>query len=152
MSYTATLELRHVYTATLEEITPAMANYIINRYDLTGLTGGTAVKLDGIAESTLDGLSNGARVVVSLTHGDGEIIRAEYQLSSKGADVEAAPWIIVCDNDSTLCWRLDRGSVTKGGQPCVWNADSEKFHRVFGSGADGAALPAMDETGFELPT
>lgn len=152
MSYTATVELLSVYTATLEELSPPMSNYVLNGYTLTGLTGGTPVKLDGLFTATLAGLQAGTRIVVSLTHADTETIRVEYQLGAKGADTESAPWLIVCDNDTTRCWRLDRGSVHKGGLPCVWNADSAKFHRIHGVGADGSAVPAMDETGFTLPT
>jgi hypothetical protein len=149
--YTASLALRSVYTASLEILEPQMSNYLINRYDLTGLTGGASTDLDGLAEATLDGWQNGSRLVLTLTHADTEKIRCEYELGAKGASVESAPWIIVCDNDTTRCWRLDRGSVFKAGQPCTYNPDSGKFHRVWAAGADGSATPAVDATGFEIP-
>ena len=153
MIYTATLESTRSYSASISASTyPDMANYyIINRYDLTGLTGGLATDLDGLSELTIDSLSNGSRVVVSLTHGDGETIRLEYQIGAIGVSVEAAPWIIVCDNDATRCWRLDRGSVFKGGMPCTYNAASGLFHRVWAVGADGAATVSLDATGFTIP-
>ena len=153
MIYTATLESTRSYTATIGPSTyPDMANYyIINRYDLTGLTGGLATDLDGLSKLTIDSLSNGSRVVVSLTHGDGEIIRLEYQLGAKGGSAESDPWIIVCDNDTARCWRLDRGSVFKGGMPCTFNAVTGLFHRVWAVGADGSATVSLDPTGFTIP-
>lgn len=138
-------------TGTLTPVTPDMSNYLLNRYDLTGLTGGDTTDLDGLAEETLDALQNGARLVLTLTATDTEKIRAEYQLGAIGADVEAAPWIIVCDNDTTRCWRLDRGSVSKAGQPAAYNATSGKFHRVWAVGADGSATPSVDASGFSFP-
>lgn len=128
-----------------------MGNYILNRHDLTGLTGGAATDLDGLSAATLAALANGARLVVTLTHADTEKIRAEYQLGAIGASTESAPWVIVCDNDTDRCWRLDRGSVFKGGQPCAYNETSQLWHRVWAVGADGSAAPSVDASGFTLP-
>ena len=138
-------------TGEIAATTPDMGNYLLNRHDLTGLTGGAATDLDGLTAATLADLANGARLVLTLTHGDGERIRAEYQLGLKSTDTESAPWIIVCDNDATRCWRLDRGMVTKGGQPCTYNAGTGLWHRVWAVGADGAAAPSLDATGFSIP-
>lgn len=151
MGYTATITRVARYTGTIERTYLDMANYLLNRYDLTGLTGGASTDLDGIRSATLGNLSNGARLIVTIEHSDGEHIRAEYQLGAIGEDAESAPWIIVCDNDTDRCWRLDRGSVFKGGQPCVYNATSAKFHRVWAVGADGSAVPSVDGTGFTIP-
>ena len=128
-----------------------MGNYLLNRYDLTGLTGGATTDLDGLSAATLANLSNGARLVLTLTHADTDKIRAEYELGAKGASTESAPWVIVCDNDTTRCWRLDRGSVFKGGQPCAYNSTSQLWHRIWAVGADGSAAPSVDASGFTLP-
>lgn len=146
--YAATIAIRYVYAAALTEISPDMANYILNRHDLTGLTGGTSVKLDGLVVATLALLQNGARLQLGMTGGIG----VQYRLSDLGADSEvgaaAGGFIIICDNDTDRCWRLE--SVTKEGQPCAWNADSSKWHRVWGVGADGSAGPSLDASGFSL--
>ena len=138
-------------TGTLTPVTPDMSNFILNRYDLTALTGGALTALDGLTATSLSLLGNGARLVIGLTAADTEKIRAEYVLGLKGSDVESAPWIIVCDNAPTRCWRLDEGTINKGGQPVAYNSTSGKFHRIWALGANGSATPAVDETGFDFP-
>lgn len=138
-------------TGTLTPATPDMSNYILNRYDLEGLTGGTASDLDGLSASTLARLSDGTRLVLSLVHADGETSRAEYELAALDGDTEVVPWVIVCDRAATRAWRLDRGSIHKGSLPCTFNVDSGKFHKVWGVGADGGAVVSLDPTGFTLP-
>lgn len=130
---------------TVTLLPPAMANYVLNRYDLTGLTGGAATDLDALSSATLALLQNGAKLCLSFA-GDIELF---YKLTAKGADVENAPWIIVCDHDAARVWRLI--SVSKQGQPCAYNETSQKFHRVWGVGADGAATASLDVDGFAIP-
>lgn len=132
-------------TGTLTPLTPDMSNYTINRHDLTGLTGGTSVKLDGLAAATLDALSDNTRLQLGFTGG----IVAQYRLGAIAAGVESAPHLIVCDNDTERCWRLE--FVMKEGQPAAWNADTSKFYRIWVTGADGAASTAPDDTGFSIP-
>jgi hypothetical protein len=130
---------------TVSLLPPAMANYVHNRYDLTGLIGGTSVKLDGLSAATLALLQNGAKICLSFA-GDIEML---YKLRAKGADVEDSPWVIVCDNDTTRCWELC--SVTKQGVPAVWNGTTEKFHQVSASGAANAVAMDVEQIGFVLP-
>lgn len=138
---------------TVALLSPIMSNYILNFYSMTGLTGGLTTTLDGLAATTLAALQNGSRAVLQLASpedGDTEKIRLEYELTALGADSESAPWIITCDNDATRCWRLDRGTVSKGGQPAAYNTTSGKWHRIWGIGTDGAATASLDPTGFDL--
>ncbi len=126
----------------------AMSNYLFNRYDLTGLTGGAATDLDGLPAATLASLLNGAKIELSFA-GD---IELAYKLRARAPadEAEAAPWVIVCDNDTTRCWELTR--VTRSGQPCTYNAITSLWHKLWAVGADGSATPSLDAAGFTIPT
>jgi len=131
-------------SGTLTPTTPDMANTVINRYDLTGLTGGTSVKLDGLSAATLTALSNGAIVRLFFTGS----IMADFRLrANTGSETESAPWRILCDNGSGRLWELI--AVTKQGVPCVWDATLSKFKQVLTSG--GAIALADDADAFVLP-
>jgi hypothetical protein len=122
-------------------------SYVLNRYDLTGLTGGSAVKLDGLPAETLEQLANGAIVRLFFA---GSIV-ADYRLRANGADAESAPWRIVCDNDTSRLWELIL--VTKEGVSCVWNPDTSKFHQLLAGGTGEAisSAPAPEASAFSLP-
>lgn len=66
---------------------------------------------------------------------------------------QAVPFIVrPYDYDAALNayqWTLDR--VSKGGQPCVWNANTNAFHYEAGAGNANAVGLALDQTGFSLP-
>lgn len=134
-------------TGTLTPTPLDMSNYTINRHDLTGLTGGTSSDLDGLSTATLDALVDGAIVELFLTGS----ISARFRLRAKGGDSEDAPWLIVCDNDTTRLWELI--GVFKEGVPCAWNDDTSKFHQLLASGTGTAIIPALaDEAdAFTLP-
>lgn len=113
---------------------------------IDGLLGGTAVKLDGLSTTLLAALPSGQQIDLFFT---GQIA-ARYRLRARTVgEVEASPHVVLCDNDAARCWELV--SVSKAGQPCAWNAESAKFHRVWAVGADGAATDAVDASGFSLP-
>lgn len=131
-------------TGTLTPTTPDMSNYVLNRYDLTSLTGGTSVDLDGLSASVLSFLANGTTVRLFFT---GSIV-ADFRLrANTGAETESAPWKILCDNSSARLWELL--SVTKEGAPCVWDASLSKFKQVLSSG--GTLTQADDADAFVLP-
>jgi hypothetical protein len=121
-----------------------LSNAVINRYDLTGLTGGTSTDLDGLSEATLASLTDGAILELFFTGS----ISARFRLRAMvGTEAEATPWLIICDHDTERVFELI--GVTKQGAPCVWNSDTEEFHQQIASGTP--AVPAMAETGFSLP-
>jgi hypothetical protein len=128
---------------TVALLPPAMANYVLNRSDLTGITGGTSATLDGLSAATLAALAPGAKVELSFT-GD---IECQFKLTALISGT--APWVVPCVNDTARCWQLVR--VSRLGQPCAWNAATGKWYKLWSIGPDGAALPAMDLTGFSLP-
>jgi hypothetical protein len=142
--YTASLALRSVYTASLEILEPQMSNYLINRYDLTGLYGGTSVDLDGIAESTLDGWANGTRLQVGFA---GRIVAQYVIRANTGAetDTAASGRIVVFDNDTARVAELE--FVVKEGLPCAWDEESQTWCQVTGYG--GAA--SLITPGFTIP-
>lgn len=136
-------------TGTLTPVTPDMSNYTINRYDLTGLTGGAATDLDGLSEDTLAALSNGAVVELFFTGS----ISARFRLRAMvGTEAESAPWIVIADNDTTRVWECI--GVFKQGAPCAWNPDTSKFHQLLASGTGTAISPALADaaSAFSLPT
>lgn len=131
-------------TGTLTPTTPDMSNYVLNRYDLTGLTGGTAVKLDGLSASTLAYLATGTTVRLFFT---GSII-ADFRLrANTGSETESSPWRIICDNDAARLWELL--GVSKQGAPCVWDASLSKFKQVLSVG--GVLAQSDDADAFVLP-
>jgi len=133
-------------TASIALLPTMLSNVVLNRYDLTGLTGGTSVKLDGLSAATLAALQSGAKVELSLT-GD---IELQYRLRARPeSEAEAAPFVILCDNDSARCWALTR--VFRSGLPCTYNAGTTKWHKEWAVGADGSATNAIDATGFTIP-
>lgn len=131
-------------TGTLTPLTPDMSNYVINRYDLTGLTGGASTALDGLSAETLGRLA--ANTTLRLVF-PGSIV-AEYRLrANAGSETEFAPWRILCDEDADRLWELV--SVHKEGVPCSWDPDLEKFRQVLI--ATGALALADAADAFELP-
>jgi hypothetical protein len=131
-------------SGTLTPTTPDMANYIINRYDLTGLTGGTSVKLDGLPTATLAFLANGAVVRVYFSGG----IMADFRLrANTGAETESAPWNILADNATLRLWELL--GVWKEGAPCLWVSSLSKFKQVLEN--SGSIALADDADAFVLP-
>lgn len=131
-------------SGTLTPTTPDMSNYVINRYDLTGLTGGTSVKLDGLPAATLAALTDGAVVRLYFT-GD---IMADFRLrANTGSETESAPWKILADNATGRLWQLL--GVWKQGAPCVWDPALSKFKQVLV--ASGAIALADDADAFVLP-
>lgn len=46
-------------------------------------------------------------------------------------------------------WRIDR--VTKDGQACAYDADTDKWHYIVTQGAANAVTVGADQTGFSLP-
>lgn len=135
-------------SGTLTPVTPDMSNYTINRYDLTGLTGGAATDLDGIAAETLAELSDGTVVELFFTGA----ISARFRLRARvGAEAEDAPWVIIADHDTDRVWELI--GVMKDAVACGWNSDTGKFHQHLLSGTGTAVIstPAAEADAFELP-
>lgn len=133
-------------TASIALLPTMLSNVVLNRYDLTGLTGGTSVKLDGLSATTLAALQSGAKVELSLT-GD---IELQYRLRVRTeSEAEAAPFVILCDHDTARCWALTR--VFRSGLPCTYNAGTTKWHKEWAVGADGSTTNALDATGFTIP-
>lgn len=135
-------------TGTLTPVTPDMSNYTINRYDLTGLTGGTATDLDGLSEDTLAALSDGAVVELFFTGS----ISARFRLRAMvGTESESVPWLIIADHDTARVWELI--GVAKQGVPATWNATTAKFHQLLASGSGTAVIPQLadEAAGFSLP-
>ena len=132
-------------SGTVTLLPPAMANYVLNRYDLTGLTGGAATDLDGLSTATLAALQNGAQVELFFSSD----IALRYRLRDVDGDTETAPWLIICDNDTDRVWQLIQ--VTKDGLPCTYNSTTQKWYSVWSVGSDGAATVSADETGFTIP-
>lgn len=133
------------YSGAISLYLPEMsAYYLLNRYDITALTGGTPSKLDGFDITLLK--QGNARLALYFT---GSVL-AIYRLRAKGVDAESLPWRVVSDVDAAYLWELE--AVCKQGVPCVWNADTSKFHQVMASGAAGVVAVELDQTGFALPT
>ncbi len=129
---------------TLTPTTPAMSNYLINRYDLTGLTGGTTAQLDGLPAAALALLQNGAAVRLFFP---GSIV-ADFRLrANTGSETESAPYRIVCDNAPTRLWELV--AVFKESSPCVWDAGLAKFKQILSTG--GVLAQSDDADAFVLP-
>lgn len=130
-------------TGTLTPATPDMSNYVLNRHDLTGLYGGTAVKLDGLAAATLAELSNGTRLQLGFTNRR----VAQYRLRAKETgevDTSATGQIVVCDYATSRVWELEY--VWKDGLPCTWDEVQQLWCPITGYGAAASLL-----TGFSLP-
>lgn len=134
---TPVLTLSGTITAFLRE----MANYVINRYDINGLTAGT-VPLAGVDISLL---KTGNPIVALFFTGS---IMALYRLRAKGGDSAVAQWKVISTSDATYLWELVQ--VTKEGAPCEWNATDSKFYQRITSGATPAS--GLADVGFQLPT
>lgn len=140
--------------ATITALPDFMSNFPIIRTDITGLTGGTAADLDGVAAEDLAVLANGS--VFELSFPDG--VRVRYELRDREDDdeeVSAAGGgdVIFCDHDEDRCWELTE--VKKGKYPCTWNPDTAKYHQVLGYGTDAtsvAASIATEAEAFSLPS
>lgn len=139
-------------TGEIAAITPDMANYLLNRYDLMGLTGGQSTKLDALSSATLAAMPNGTQIELFFTGS----ISAKFRLRARNTgETEVGPslggFIIFCDNDTSRCWELC--GVTKQGVPCVWNPDTVKWHQQLaagtGTGVTGAL--AQEADAFSLP-
>lgn len=133
-----------VYRGSLSIYLPEMsAYYLLNRYDITALTGGTPSKLDGF---DITGLKQGkARVALYFA----DDVLAIYRLADKGAETQSLPWRIISMSDANYIWRLE--CVMKQGVPCVWNPTTAKFHQVMADGSSGAVALEVDQSGFSLP-
>lgn len=130
----------------IAQLPSQMTDYIHNDPSILTLTGGAATSLDGYAALTLAALASGTKVQLSFA---GSAV-AQYRLRARTvAELEVLPHVVLCDHDADRCWELE--FVTKQAQPCAWNAGSSLWYRVWGVGADGATVPAMDEAGFSLP-
>lgn len=130
-------------TGTLTPVTPDMSNYIINRFDLTGLYGGTSVKLDGLSADTLAELSNGARLQIGFSSRR----VAQYVLRAKESgevDTASTGRLVVCDNDTDRVWELEY--VWKDGLPATWDEVQQLWCPITGYGSAASLL-----TGFSLP-
>lgn len=131
-------------TGEISAVTPDMANYLINRYDLTGLYGGTSADFDGLSAATLAQLANGARIQLGFA---GRIL-AQYVLrANTGAEVDTPTTgrIVVFDNDTDRVAELE--FVMKEGLPCAWDEPAQTWCQVTGYG--GAA--SLITPGFTLP-
>lgn len=135
--YAATASIRIVYP---------LVPFLLNFTALTHLTGGTATALDGLSATVLATLGDNTRAVLGFANG----IVAQYRLRPRGADVEAAPWLIVADNAPTRAWQLEQ--VTKEGAPCNWQADQQKFFQQLAPTIDGVPALTLADAGFVLPT
>lgn len=87
---------------------------------------------------------------VVRAHFPGNII-AEFELESNTGSI-ANFLFQPYDYDGSLNavkWRLNR--VTRLGNPCVWNADTSKWHDLYVAGTAGVVSIGPDQTGFSLP-
>lgn len=118
---------------------------------ITGLTGGTAAKLDGLSASALAGMPNATQIDLFFAGS----IAARYRIRDRGASPEvpaaAGGFFIHCDNDAARGWELV--SVQKDGVPCVWNPDTARWHQLlaYGAGAAVAVSIMQGADGFSLP-
>jgi len=121
--------------------------------DITGLTGGASTDLDGLSAARLAGLPVGT--VIELFFTGSVAVRYRRRLRSPADETEvgaaAGGFKIICDNATTTLWELV--SVTKQGVPCLWNADTVKWHQVVGSatGTGVSAATAQEADAFSLP-
>jgi hypothetical protein len=125
-------------------IVPALPS-VLPLPGLTHLTGGDMAALDGLSADDLAGWSDGQQVILSFANG----VQVTYRLSTPGAPPStASPFTIVPVNDATRAWALL--SVSEQGQPCVYNAETTKFYRLWSAGPDGGAAPSIDANGFTI--
>lgn len=129
--------------AQLVAIPAAQGNYIINRYDVDGLTAGDN-PLAGLDLTSLKG--SNALVYLHFTGS----ISALFRLRAKGADSAVAQWRVLSTNDAAYLW--ENVKVTKEGADCLWNAADSKFYQVIGTIVDGQLAQTVASTGFQLPT
>ncbi len=129
----------------ISAVIPDMANALINRYDLTGLYGGTSADLDGLSAAVLANLQNGARIQLGFA---GRIV-AQYVLRalvSGEVDTPGSGRIVVFDNAPTRVAELE--FVMKEGLPCTWDELTATWCQVTAYGAAASLITP----GFTLAT
>ena len=118
---------------------------VVNGNALTGLVGGGATKLDGLA--TADGTYQVGAVVAVILSGPKILF---FRLRA-GTDAQNSPWIVrpVDYNGTTnqLVWEFL--TMTSQGYPCVWNATQSKFQTISSTGTAGSEVISFG-TGFTV--
>lgn len=140
-TFTRVGELIGTLTTYISEMS---AYFVHNRFEITGLTGGTSAKLDGF---DISNLKTGNPIVAVFFTGS---IVAFYRLrANAGGEAAVTYWKVLSTNDPLYLWELI--SVQKQGCPCGWNATTSKFHQTMMTGAADAVSQVIDQTGFVLP-
>jgi hypothetical protein len=120
-------------------------NAVTNGHGLTGLVGGGATNLDGLA--TADGTYQVGAVVAVILTGPKILF---FRLRA-GTDAQNSPWIVrPADYNGTtnqLVWEFL--TMTSQGYPCVWNSTQSKFQTISSTGGAGAEVISFG-TGFSV--
>lgn len=110
-----------------------------NGLGLTGLTGGGATKLDGLA--TFDGTYQAGAMIEVIETGPLVLV---FRLRA-GTDAQNVPWIVRPADyngvSNQVVWELLR--VTYQGYPVVWNATQAKWQAITSTGTAGSEVLAF---------
>jgi len=133
------------YAGTITSYVSEMsAYYVMNRPEITGLTGGTPTKLDGF---DITNLKTGNPMIALFFSGS---IVAIFRLRAKAlGETAVTGWKVLSTSDAAYLWELV--SVTKEGCPCEWNATTSKWYQRIATGSEGAVASGLASTGFVLP-
>lgn len=128
-----------------QSLVVASANYVLNRADITRLTGSLGTDLAGLSADTLASYATGA--VVRLFFAGSIVTDWRLRLRATAPSTESAQHRVFCVNDATRLW--ERIAISKEGASCAWDADLGKFKQILVAG--GAITLADDADAFLLP-